>query len=381
MKKFLSIVLTVCVLASFLGCEKLITDLLEESPAYSFLGKGSYSGDYWPTYGWRSCRPEEVNMDPEKLMKVYEYVSNPNINTDGILIVKDGYIVGEAYFNGYTKNINHNGQGMTIGFTNALIGIALDKGLIGSIDEEIYHYFPQLQTNDTPEIKKRIRIRHLLNMTAGLDWENYEYNNHGDNGRMYERGIVDFIEYVLAKPVITEPGTDWFYSDGTAILPTGIIEKVTNQRAYHFAEENLFQPLGISDVYWESDPAGHTITAWGIHTTVRNFAKFGYLYLNEGQWGDQQIVPNVWVKESTTAISDSLNHFGMQWWLPPAFSEYKNIDIPEKTFIAMGGFIQRIFVVPEKNIVVVRVGNDVETTDGQWSSLKFLRLVLDAVKE
>jgi len=86
MKKFLSIVLTVCVLTNFLGCEKLITDLLEENPAYSFLGKGSNSGDYWPTNGWRSCRPEEVNMDPEKLMKVYEYVSNPNINTDGIIM-------------------------------------------------------------------------------------------------------------------------------------------------------------------------------------------------------------------------------------------------------------------------------------------------------
>lgn len=381
MKKLSKIVFIILLLLNFLGCEKLIPELFDENPAHSFLGKGSHFGGYWPTVGWRTCRPEEVGMDSEKLMLAYEYAANPNINTHGMIIVKDGYIVGEAYFQGCTKDSKHNSYGMANSFSNALIGIALDKGLIGSVNDEIYRYYPQWQTTDTPNAKKRITIRHLLTMTAGLEWEEYNYDNPGDVGKMYDAGNIDFIQYVLNKPVISEPGTHWYYSDGEAILPSGIIEKVANQRAYHFARENLFTPLGISDIYWESDPAGHTITAWGIFATVRDYAKFGYLYLNEGQWDGKQIISSAWVQESTRAISDSLNHYGYQWWLSPAFSGYEDMNIPEKTFIALGFYIQRIYVVPEKNLVVVRVGHDTGTTGGQWNSLQFLRLILDAINE
>ena len=372
-------IIIICLLITFVACEDFIPDLINNQPVDPFLGTGSYFGEYWPTVDWRSCRPEEVGMDSVKLLKVYEYGANRNLNTHGIIIVKDGYIVFEAYFRGYNKNSKHNSYGVANSFTNALVGIAIDNGLISSVNRNIYHYYSAWQKMDTPVEKKQITIRHLLTMTAGLEWTEDSYNNPADIAKMYENGIVDFIQYMLEKPVVTEPGTHWNYSSGESILLSGILEKTTNQRAYDFARQNLFAPLGISDIYWETDPAGHTITAWGIYATLRDYAKFGYLYLKEGQWDEHQIVSSNWIQESTTAISDSMNNYGYQWWLPPAFTGYEEFNIPDKTFIALGSYIQRIFVVPEKNLVAVRVGYDAGTTGGQWNSLQFLRLVLDAI--
>ncbi len=346
-----------------------------------FLGSGNYAGKYWPTQSWRSCKPEEVGMDSDKLTRVYEYAANPAINTEGIIIIKNGYIVGEAYLNGFTKNSRHASYSVAKSFASALIGITIDKGLIKGVDEKIYQYYPQWQTPGTSEAKKTITIKNLLTMTAGLEWEEDDYyssNSQDDIFQMYNVSN-DFIDYVLNKPVKNEPSTQWYYSSGESILLSGIIESATNMTAYQFGFENLFRPIGIPDIRWDSDPSGHTITAWGINATVREFAKFGYLYLNKGKWQDQQIVSEAWIQESTQAISDSLNHYGYQWWLPAAYKDYEVWNILEGTFLAMGIYIQRLYVVPEKDLVVVRVGNDAGSTDGEWSTLEFLALVLNSI--
>ncbi len=382
MKSWLKIAFVIGFLVESLGCAGSSTSP-SVSPADAFLGTGSNAGTYWPTAGWRTCRPEAVGMDSEGLKQVYEYAANPNINTEGIIIIKDGYIVGEAYFGDFTRSSRHDSWSLAKSVSSALIGIALDRGWIGSVNDEIFHYFPRWQTADTPEVNRRVTLRHLLTMTGGLEWREEDY--YGDTSqedifRMY-READDFIQYVLAKPVVVEPGTRWYYSSGESMLLSGILESATGERAFAFAREHLFNPLGISNVNWESDPAGHTITGWGISATVRDYAKFGYLYLSEGQWEVRQIVSISWVRESTRAFSNKTTHFGYLWWLLHAYDSYREIGVTEGTFMASGAFSQCIIVVPENNLVVVRVGNDVPTEDLEWRTSEFIRLIQASLLE
>ncbi len=381
MKYAVRVTVVACFALGVLGCWPA-TPVAEDTSAGSFLGTGSYTGPYWPTDGWRACWPEEVGMDSEKLQLVYEYAANPSIRTHGVIIIKDGYIVGEAYFGGWSRSLRHESYSVAKSFTSALIGIALDRGLIGSVNDEVSQYYSQWQRPGTPAAKQRITIRHLLTMTAGLEWQENDYygeNSEDDIPRLYREGVVDFIEYVLEKPVAAEPGTRWYYSSGESLLLSGIIEAAAGRTVLGFAEEHLFAPLGISSFAWEHDPAGHTITAWGLGLTVRDYAKFGYLFLREGEWEGQRVVSADWVRESTDAISDTLDHYGYLWWLPHAYSSYRDAGVTEQSFMAMGIYVQRIIVIPEDGIVAVRVGNDVPSNDLEWETSEFIRLILDAL--
>ena len=348
-----------------------------------FLGIGPYEGPYWPTEGWRSCAPEEVGMDSDALRAAYEYAANPNLDTRGIIVIKDGYIVGEAYFSPYEQDDLHPSFSIAKSFTSALVGIAIDQGLIPDVEHEAYHYFPEWQTVDTPTENQLITIEFLLTMTSGLAWleeDYYSSTSDDDIYRMYQEAS-DFIDYVLAKPVIHDPGTEFYYSSGSSILLAGIVEAVSGMRAADYATEHLFGPLGITNISWEADPAGHTIGGWGIDATVRDFAKFGYLYLNRGQWDGEQIVSEEWVTQSTSSPWEGLDYYGYHWWLLPAFGNYESYGIPEDTYFGVGIYVQRLYVVPEENLVVVRMGNDGPGSGENWNTLTFLQLILDAIVE
>jgi len=346
-----------------------------EDNGTQFPAAGKFEGDYWPTQEWRRCAPEEVGMNSDNLMKAYEYAANPQLNTHGIAVIRKGYIVGEAYFGDYTVNTHHDGFSMAKSFTSALIGIAIGDGKIAGIDEKVYPYFPQWNYTSTPEIKKRLSIRHLLTMTGGLDWNRDSLVVDDLVMANYE----DYLAYVLSRDILYEPGTKWYYSNGEAILLSGILEKVYGRNAYSLAYLRIFDPIGATGIYWLRDLAGHTNTAYGIHATARDFAKFGYLYLKKGSWDGQQIIPQNWIEESTKAVSDSINFYGYLWWLPPGFEDYQKWDIPAGTFIALGAYTQRLFVVPAKDLVVVRLGNDPELSTTGFSSMEFLSLIINSV--
>lgn len=369
----------ICLFAA--NCSDSDTTIQTPQQTDSFLGQGKYRGEYWPTVQWRECRPAEVGMNALRLYRAYEYAANPDINTEGIIIIKDGYIVGEAYFGDFTKDTYHRSYSVAKSFTSALIGIAIDKGMLSSVNDAVYQFYPEWQTPGTPALKKLITVKHLLTMMGGIQWQEGDYynpNSQDDIFRMY-RVSSDFIQYVLNKPMAAEPGTRWYYSSGETILLSGILEMTTGTTAFQFAQEHLLHPIGIVDITWEHDPSGHTITGWGIRTTVRNYARFGYLYLKKGLWDNQRIVSESWIEESTRAFSSDLTHYAYLWWLPPAFGSYGTVDVPQDAYMALGIYIQRLYVVPEKNLVVVRVGNDAGDVGDNWDSLKFLKLITDAI--
>ena len=350
----------------------------DEKLNHEFYGEGVYSGDYWPTGTWRECSPEEVGVDTAKLLKVYDYCANPDLNTEGLIIIKDGYIIGEAYFGDFRLDSHHASYSVAKSFISATLGIAIDEGFINSEDEYAYIYLPCWQEEGTVPAKKEIKIKHLLTMTGGLEWNEDDYSSNDNDIYLMYDNADDFVDYIANKTLINTPGTVWYYSSGESMLLSGIIENAVGESAFNYAYQKLLQPVGINNITWESDPSGHTIGGWGIMTTVRNYARFGYLYLNEGSWDGEQIISPEWVDISTKKSLDVAEHYGYQWWLAAGLSNY-NYPVTPKTYMAVGIYTQRIIIVPEEDLVIVRVGNDYSPDSSDWSTADFLKLVMNAV--
>lgn len=364
-----------------------------------FLGKGEYREEYWPTTDWRSCRPEEVGIDSQKLLKLYDYVADPGMFTKGIVIIRKGYIVGESYFDGTSQDTPFESYSVAKGFTSALIGIALDQEILQSVDTPIYYYYPELVQKKgirvrggildegispaaemLPEIlppseKRSITIKNLLQMSSGLEWDESDIDLFSDVPQMIMSD--DYIKYVLGKPLTHEPGTYWRYSSGDSMLLSGIIERAAGRTAYEFGYDNLFLPIGMPGINWESDPAGHTIGGWGIEATVREFAKFGHLYLKKGWWDGQQVVNETWVAESVRPVSEAVDFYGYQWWLVPDSGRNTGAVVPDDVFYAQGLLNQNIFVIPNEDIIIVRTAADL--LSDKWDRMEFLTLVMESI--
>jgi CubicO group peptidase (beta-lactamase class C family) len=366
-----SLLVALIVLALLGGCGQ------EQSSPSPITAQGAYQGEYWPTAGWRSCRPEEVGMDSARLERAYEYAANPAVNSRGLVIIKSGYVVAEAYFGGFEIGSRHESYSVAKSFLSALVGIAIDQGHLASTDERVSSFFPAWQGADTEPAKTEMTVRHLLTMSSGLEWNEQDYyvdTSQNDAFRMGEWD--DYVAYVLAKPSEFNPGSVWRYSSGDSMLLSGIIQEATGLTAFRFAATHLLAPLGLSEVQWASDRAGHTVGGWGVQATTREFAKFAYLYLRQGRWEGRQVVPEAWVIESLRPVSDRIDFYGYQWWLAPALDGYEGSAIPSDTFLAWGIYGQQLFVIPSRQLVVVRVADDPGSP--AWDEVEFLTRILAA---
>ncbi len=353
-----------------------------DPPVYSFLGSGDCKGEYFPTDQFRECTPEQVGMNSEKLVKVYNYAANPEIKTEGLIIIKNNYIVLEAYLNGFSPDKLHESYSIAKSITSCLVGIAIDKGYIQSENQPVYPYFEKWENLPETDLRKKITIRHLLTMTSGLEWNEEDY--YGDTSKndafiMYQTA-ENYIDYVLNKECVQIPGTRWYYSSGDTMLLSGVIQKAVMTSPEQFAKENLFDKMGIKKYYWEKDKAGNSVTAWGIGLTLREYAKFGLLYLNNGYWDGERIVSGEWVEKSSSPCSSSVNWYGYSWWRIPIFENYFHLGLPSDIYFAWGIYTQQIFIIPDYKIVVVRLGNDNNPQNDKWVETEFLKLVIDCVE-
>ena len=354
-----------------------------ESGYSKYIAKGDCTGKYWPTAGWRACRPEAVGMDSGKLAKVVEYVANPAFKTEGFLVVKDGYIVAEAYFGDFKKDDRHVSNSMAKSFTSALIGIAIDRGLIPGVDAKICGYYEDWDCEDKEDLRSKITIRNAMTLTTGLkwheDWSKFDYNTN-DALKMGASG--HFVKYMSDRVGQHEPGQRFIYSTGDPMLLSKVIKEAAGMSAYDFAKKNLFGPLNITNVQWDRDRDGYTATAWGLYLTVRDFAKFGYLFLNKGKWEDKQIVSEGWVDVSTrTDPSVRIwRAYAYLWHINfPMRTRTRPPAIPADGFMAEGVQGQKITTIPSKGLVTVQVA---ATGAGHPDpNLKqFLTLLLDAIE-
>ena len=302
---------------------------------------------YWPTEGWRGSTPEEQGMDSEKLAQIFEVIAKQRLNVHSILIVRNGYLVTEAYFFPFRSKHPHEVYSVTKSVVSILMGIAIEKDFIESVHQPVVDFFPEQTIENNDARKQAITLEHLLTMTSGLEW------TEGETSKQLWQNI-DWVQFLLNRPMATEPGTRFNYNSGNTHLLSAVIQKTTGMNTLSFAQAHLFEALGISDVLWSRDPSDIYIGGWGIRMRPRDMAKLGYLYLNNGLWDGQQIVPADWIKtsiEKHVSVPEPLEpwdlHLGYSWWLHE-FGPYA----------AHGMKGQFIYVIPDLNMVVVFTGQN-----------------------
>lgn len=318
---------------------------------------------------WGISAPEAENMNPALLDEMMEVISEERLPVDSVIIVRNGCIVKEEYpsssIKPYTKRKLYSA---TKSITSALIGIAIQEGYIEGVDQKIMEYFPD-RTVTEQDRRLEITIGHLLTMTPGYQWTN------GDGGAM--RASADPVQYVLDKPMIQTPGAMYNYGDGAPFLLGAILSKATGMSTLEFATEHLFDPLNITDVYWENN-GDQYFAASGLHLRPRDMAKIGYLFLNDGKSGDEQIISQDWVRESTqTHLSGSgfmagdefyVDGYGYLWWTYPESGVY----------YASGLYEQRIYVCPELDLVIVFTSHN---NGGEVTPRLLFQYILPACEE
>ncbi len=308
------------------------------------------STDYSPTEGWRTSTPEKQGIDSGELIEMMIIIQKMEAHFDSITIVRNGYLVTDAYFYPFEKGLKHIIHSCTKSITSALIGIAIDKGYIKSIDQPVIEFFPDKSFNNLDGNKRNMTVKHLLMMAPGIKCrDSYKYQWDGLKQMM---SSDDWVQHFLDLPMAEAPGERFEYCNGASFILGAIIQKVTEMKLRDFADQYLFDPLGITDVSWKENPQGINI-GWGeIWLNPHDMAKFGLLFLNKGHWNGKQVVSESWVDLSTQGHikQDLFDQYGFQWHLDNA-----------GYYMAVGYGGQYIFVIPNKNMVVVFTGIHLES--------------------
>jgi Beta-lactamase len=268
----------------------------------------------------------------------------------------------------------HSMQSVSKTVSSVIIGAAMLRGdFKAGLDTPVLKYFDAAKVKNVDERKRGMTLRHVLTMTAGLDWmENVPYDDPRSDSSLME-ATDDWVQYVIDKPMAAEPGKVFNYSSGVSELLARIFLKETGQDIDTYGEKYLFQPLGIEH-YWKRTPLGAVDTEGGLYLRGSDLAKIGYLYLHDGMWDRKQIVPKAWVRESVAPFiqAEEDYKYGFKWWLLP------RKDSQQFLWMARGFGGQELMVFPEEGLIVVFTGWDIlGTTDPEH---EFVSRVLTAVR-
>ena len=316
----------------------------------------SASPAYWPTDGWRTSDPASQGMDPAKINAAFESVAKQNLGLHGVVVIRHGYIVSEKYYGRYSADSADEIYSCTKSFTSALIGIAIGKGFIKDVQQPVLGFFRNMGFAQVDARKQAMKLEDLLTMSSGLGWVEGDATYRD----MYVSSR-NWVRYVLDLPMVAAPGQAFNYSSGNSHVLAAIIQARTGKSTAEFARTSLFDPIGIRNPRWDTDPSGIPIGGWGLKLSARDMAKLGFLYLHRGVWDGKQVVPASWVSVSTTPhiMANGTWSYGYQWW----------IDESVPMYAAQGRFGQAIFVVPGKDLVVSFTAQ-IESGDSEASLVK-----------
>ena len=331
----------------------------------------------YPGSSWETSDPSDVDMSQAGILEALNYAFESSRNTQGVVIIRHGVIVGERYANGKSKDSLATSWSTGKSFASALVGIAKEQGFIDSIDLPAENYLADWANSD----KSEITIRAILEMRTGLApasrGDSNIYTFGGTNG--------DQLAYALNRSPRTTPRTDnWAYQNTDSMLLAGILEESTGQNVRDYADIQLFSKIGMTADWW-TDEAGHAMTYCCIDTTTRDFARFGLLFARNGRWDGEQVVPADWVAESITVPSGTSNqYYALQWWVSPSGGY----------FYSAGLHTNNIYIFPDLDLVVVRnslyskvgvssirSGSNYHSTQapGDWNNTEFLSYITNAI--
>lgn len=330
--------------------------------------------------GWPTASLSDLGMNIDLFDRLNRDLENiPDHNIHSLLIVKDGVLVFEKYFQGDKFNLaqytgetgfdmedTHNLCSATKSFTSAMIGIAIDQGYIQSVNDNVFDYFPQyadLFTNDS--VKSSMTIENLLTMMSGLDWDDETMPYSDPRNDMYQMFTAsDPIRYVLSQGMDFTPGTHFDYDNGNTNVLGEIIRQATEFRIDDFCNRFMFSKLGITDYEWQMISSQVVFTSGDLRLRPRDMAKFGQLFLNKGIWQGERIISENWVEVSTrkhvnpnnfTNLYGWAEGYGYQWW------QWESDQL--NAYFASGWGGQYIIVCPEYDLVFVTTGGNYYTAE------------------
>jgi len=274
----------------------------------------------------------------------------------------------------YEKSELHTLQSVTKSITSILLGIALDLNENYTVSNKAMPLLIGYDTDFQDKRRQNISIEDLLTMRSGIQWnEETDHNDHTNDCFLLESSD-NWIEYVLSKPMDTIPGTKFVYNGGGTVLLGKILRTITGKRIDKWAEEKLFEPLGITDYYWKETPDGEIDTEGGLYLKAEDLAKIGVLFLNKGKWNGKQIVSDSWVATSTSPLLKNVKPqwrdvtgYGYQWWIP----EYTD-DGRVGIYAANGYGGQYLMIAPEYNLIIVFNGWNINS-EPEKSTYRVLR--------
>jgi CubicO group peptidase (beta-lactamase class C family) len=296
---------------------------------------------YWPTTEWQGSTPEAQGMDSGLLAQMLEQISGEKIRIHSVLVIRNGYLVTEAYFHPYTRDTKVQVQSITKSVIGALVGIAIRDGYIKSPNEKLLSFFPKRAVENPSLNKNSIRLKHLLSMSSGFPCQEF---SSSEQSMEQSSG---WVQYMLDLPVDTPPGKNFGYCDGNPHLLSAILGIRTGMNAREYANRQLFRPLGIPPVGasdWQADPQGIPNGGHGLYLRPIDLAKLAFLYLHQGMWDGQQLLPANWAADSTKQVIQKPEGpgYGYLWTVYPQKGRY--------SALGLGG--QQIHVYPSKNMIV-----------------------------
>ena len=303
--------------------------------------------------GWKISSLHEEGVNPEKINKLLRDILNKRFkNIHSVLLVRNGKLILEEYFYGYDRDSKHELHSVSKSITSILVGIAIDQKMISGVDKKVYEFFPEYKGTRWIDQKYDIVVEHVLTMSAGIDWDEQSYRlTDRRNDILATLYSDDWLQYVLNKKQIEEPGKRYNYSGGLNLLLGGMIKHSSDLYADKFAEKYLFGPIGITDYRWHRHSDGTINTQGGLSLRPRDMAKIGYLFLKGGRWQGTQIVSRTWVTESTRAHIPA--YFGLKYGYQWHRGQTNVNGQFFETFFAWGRGGQFIFVLPEFDLVAV----------------------------
>lgn len=348
-----------------------------------------------PSPGWPERPPESSARRAEAVAALEEYAftlqepdaDRKGIRTEAVIIIQGGTIVYERYARNYNAQRKHLAWSITKSAANAITGLAtLHAGV--SLDDSICKHL-----SGVPGENCSITVRHLLQFSSGLDWQEiYEDKSNQASSvlaMLYGEGRRDMPAFVAGHRRRNEPGTSYQYSTGESTLLAAVVDAAFRKAGHgrDWPWQFLFDPLGITTATWERDASGHLIGGSYLYLGARDLARFALLFLDDGCWKGQRILPEGWVKLSTT-VSDPIRNItverdpgdvqGMQWWLNRPFADDGGRrpwpDVPEDAFAARGHWGQSATIIPSRDMIIVRFADD---RDGSLSFNRFLKLAID----
>jgi CubicO group peptidase (beta-lactamase class C family) len=306
----------------------------------------------WPTQGWQTSTPEEQGVDSAALAALLELGSRNDF--DSLLIVRHGKIVLDAYYAPYTADLPHVVNSVTKAVIGTLTSMALQDGLLKGTDQRMLAFFGERSAANLDDNKKAITLQSLLDMTSGLARDGRAGVNRSLESTAGMERSRDWIQYILDRPMAASPGEGFNYDSGNAHLLSAILAKVTGMSAEDYAKAKLFGPLGITAWKWRRDPQGISTGGYGLALHPRDMAKFGYLYLRNGEWEGKPLVPRDWIDKVNHATVDMHLSFAPAWRYSNFFWALPDSNV----YWASGYHCQLIVVYPALDLVAVTTGRN-----------------------